>query len=160
MMILQWIVGRCWRRRDDLPSPTTCVHRRNLIWTCRTRRGIMLLIIKQIVHTCWALSHGYFIEWNIDVQAGCIGDAGDHECGLVQLEMQLSMLCDSYVKIERREALFDRSGDNDTVAAGMIVETDRDRRTTVRLKAAWRRGSSGDCTAWLTGLSGAGKRGS
>ncbi len=144
---------------DDLPSATTCVTA-NLIWMSRTPLRINApYLIKQIAHTLPGAVSRLFHRMDIDTFRQVASETLEiNECGLVQLEMQRPMLCDSYAQNRTTGSfiLID-PGDNDTVAAGMIVETHPRPADNSTVESGLAPGQQRGITAWLTGLSGAGK---
>jgi bifunctional enzyme CysN/CysC len=144
---------------DDLPATTNRVTA-NLIWMSRTplRLDGLYLVRHAAQSLSGKISH---IFHTIDISTFDQVPAETlqaNEIGLVQLETQKPMLCDSYCQNRTTGSfiLIDPN-DNDTVAAGMIVEcaprTHEDNAALSREIKSEHRGM----TVWLTGLSGAGK---
>ena len=143
---------------DDLPVVTTRVTA-NLIWMSQTPLRVnMPYLVKHAAQSLYGAVSSVFHTIEIETFKRVRCDTLQvNEIGLVQLETHKPMLCDSYSQNRTTGSfiLIDPD-DNDTVAAGMIVEcTPRGSgdATSSECVISQQRG----VTVWLTGLSGAGK---
>jgi bifunctional enzyme CysN/CysC len=144
---------------DDLPATTNQVTA-NLIWMSRTplRLNAAYLVKHATQSLSGSVSH---LHHRIDIETFEQVPSETlqvNEIGLVQLETHRPMLCDCYSQNRTTGSfiLIDPN-DNNTVAAGMIVEctpqpSEGDAASTLRVVTQHR-----GVTVWLTGLSGAGK---
>jgi bifunctional enzyme CysN/CysC len=144
---------------NDLPATTSRVTA-NLIWM--SRRPLQLNSAYLMKHTTQSLSvriSRLFHKIEIDTFTEITSETLEaNEIGLVQVDSHRPMLCDRYSDNRTTGSfiLIDPN-DNDTVAAGMIVEStpqkaESDGSSTQGIDSQQR-----GITVWLTGLSGAGK---
>jgi bifunctional enzyme CysN/CysC len=147
------------RLAQNLPVTTNQVTA-NLIWMSRT--PLRLNVAYLVKHATQCLSGSVSrLLYRIDIETFTqVSSETLHvnEIGLVQLETHRPMLCDCYSKNRTTGSfiLIDPE-DNNTVAAGLIVECTAQPNET---DAASSRGvvmQHRGVTVWLTGLSGAGK---
>jgi bifunctional enzyme CysN/CysC len=144
---------------DDIPATTNHVTA-NLIWMSRT--PLRLNTPYLVKHTTQSLSGGVSrLFHRIDIETFKHASSETlqaNEIGLVQLETQRPMLCDRYSQNRTTGSfiLIDPN-DNNTVAAGMIVECSA-RPYESNAASSWETVTQHrGVTVWLTGLSGAGK---